>query len=125
MHDRFLSITPDQLTGRELDAAVARRVFGYEIEPRRSARTGEQAFLYNAEPESRVPVWGRVPLYTTDMAASLHLELHLQKCGWRRVASNSKDIGDGRVILRHTDGRTVEAFGLASVALCRAALKAV
>lgn len=115
----------DELTGRDLDAMVAERVLGLQVEPRANARTGENDFLYALSPGASLDEWVRVPYYTASMAASLNLEVELHKRGWRRVDSNWKDTGDVRVILRHTDGRRVEAFGPGNEALCRAALKAV
>jgi predicted RNA binding protein YcfA (HicA-like mRNA interferase family) len=114
----------DQLTGRELDVAVARRVFGYEVEERANTRTGEKDAVYRMAGAD----WVRVPFYSTSLAASVQIELELQKKGWKRQevrGSHWDEPGGVRVVLEHADGRTVGAFGSENEALCRAALKAV
>lgn len=115
----------DELHGRELDAQVAQRVFGLQVEPRVNARTGETDYFHPLRPGAPADEWVRIPFYSVSLAAAINLEVELQHRGWRRVDSTLKDTGDVRVILRHTGGRRVEAFGRAPVALCRAALKAV
>jgi len=115
----------DELNGRELDAQVAQRVFGLQIEPRVNTRTGETDYVYPLRPGAPPDEWVRIPFYSVSLAAAINLEVELQHRGWRRADSNLKDTGDVRVILQHTAGRRVEAFGRAPMALCRAALKAV
>lgn len=119
---------PDDLSGRTLDAAVARHVFGLEVEERTSARTGEKDFVYAARPDAPKSKWVRVPFYAASLGASITVEVELQKRGWRRVApqwgSHWNLTDDPNVILEHTDGRRVQAWGH-NEALCRAALKAV
>lgn len=115
----------DELTGRELDALVAERVFGLTIEPRTNTRTGERDYVHALTPGAPPEAWVRIPYYSVSMAAAINLEVGLQKRGWRRVDSNVKDTGDIHMILQHTDGRRVDAFGRGPVALCRAALKVV
>lgn len=114
----------DELRGRELDTQVAQRVFGLQIEPRVNARTGETDYFHPLRPGAAPNEWVRIPFYSVSLAAAINLEVELQHRGWRRADSNVKDTGDVRVILQHTDGRRVEAFGRAPAALCRAALKA-
>ncbi len=115
----------DSLGGRDLDAMVAQRVFGFTIEARTNARTGEKDYVHALVPGAPPEAWVRIPFYSVSLAAAINLEVELQRRGWRRVDSNVKDTGDIRVILQHTDGRRVDAFGRAPVALCRAALKAL
>jgi hypothetical protein len=115
----------DALTGRELDVAVAGRVFGYEVEERANTRTGEKDAVYRMAGTD----WVRVPFYSTSLAASIQVELELQKQGWKRqevrAGSHWNEPGGVRVVLEHADGRTVGAFGHPDEAHCRAALKAV
>lgn len=115
----------DQLSDRELDAAVAQRVFGLQVQPRKNAGTGETDYVHPLRPGAPPEEWIRIPFYSVSLAAAINLEVELQRRGWRRVDSNIKDTGDVRVVLKHSDGRRVEAFGRAPVALCRAALKAL
>ena len=65
------------------------------------------------------------PYYSSSLAASVQVELELQHQGWRREEARPRAAGDALVVLKHTDGRTVEAFGPENEALCRAALKTV
>ena len=114
----------DELSGRALDAMVAQQVFGLHVEARVNTRTGEKDFLY-ALPGGD---WLRVAYYTASMAASVTVEVALQKCGWKlktQPGENWNGPGDVHVILEHSDGRTVGAFGPLNEALARAALKAV
>jgi hypothetical protein len=53
----------DALSGRELDAAVAREVFGLKAEPRTNARTHETDYVYEVHPGQ----WVRVALYSERM----------------------------------------------------------
>lgn len=115
----------DELTGRELDAAVAQRVFGLQVDKRTNPLTGEPEYVHPLRPGAPPEEWIRIPFYSVSLAAAINLEVELQRRGWRRVDSNVKDTGDIRVILQHTDGRRVNGFGRAPVALCRAALKAL
>ena len=50
----------DELSGRDLDAAVAQHVFGLQVEARVNTRTGEKDYLY-ALPSGD---WLRVAYYT-------------------------------------------------------------
>ncbi|HEY6222249.1 MAG TPA: hypothetical protein VIW26_00575 [Gemmatimonadales bacterium] len=116
----------DELTGRELDVAVARRVLGYEVEERVNTTTGEKDAF------SRLPGqgkgWVRVAFYGVSLGASLNVEYELQHRGWRRrVTGTVKEPATlAEVILDHGDGRSVKAVGESrGEALCRAALKTV
>ena len=113
----------DTLSGRDLDAMVAQHVFGLVIEPRTNSRTGEKDFVHEVHPGQ----WVLVSFYTASMAASISVEVALQGRGWKRKEWRGawKSPNDVRVVLEHSDGRTVEAVGLLTEALCRAALKAV
>ncbi|HEX9155971.1 MAG TPA: hypothetical protein VF819_10430 [Nitrospira sp.] len=97
----------DQPTGRELDAAIAQHVFGYEVEPRVNARTRETDYV------QRTPSgddWVRVAFYSAGDAA-INVAVELQNRGWTRRMPLVKEHGEVTVVLEHTDGRTVEAFG--------------
>jgi hypothetical protein len=110
----------DALSGRNLDAAIARHLLGFEVEPRTNKRTGEPDAVY------RLPSgdWVRVSFYAERMGPSLEVSYRLSRLGWERRAGSNWN--DPRVTLAHTDGRVVEAKGrTVSEALCRAALKAV
>ena len=64
-----------ELSGRALDAEIARRVFGYEVESRTNARTGEIDFVQQA-PSGRD--WVRVAFYASSGAA-INVGVELQK----------------------------------------------
>lgn len=113
----------DDLTGRALDAAVAERLFGLLVEERADARTGEKDFLYVVRPEAPIRAWVRVAFYSGNMGASLEVEFELLNRGWRRTEPRVSAPGDVRVVLEHSDGRTVEASGPMNVALCRGRLR--
>ena len=70
-----------------------------------------------------------MPYYSASLSASIQVGLELQKRGWKRperhVGAQWNEPSGVRVVLVHTDGRTVEATGHPDEALCRAALKAV
>jgi hypothetical protein len=119
----------DDLSGRGLDALVAQRVFGFKVEEKRNARTGEKDFVYALRSEGSNPEWVRVPQYSVSMGASISVEVALGDRGWKRrgvaLGSSWNEPTNVRVTLEHADGRAVEALGLMNEALCRAALKAV
>jgi hypothetical protein len=114
-------VNVDDLSGRELDALVAERLFGLEVEPRTDTRTDEMDAV------CRTPggEWVRVAFYGITLSASIGVEAELQHRGWKRKASTSRANWNEPVVLEHSDGRTVEASGPRYEALCRAALKAV
>lgn len=113
-----------ELTSRALDAAVARHVFGLEVEERTNARTGEQDFV------CRVPGhdWVRVPFYGT-LSASLTLEAKLRDLGWTVKRSPVARLAEplGRIVVTLERGPAqVEASGASfGEALARVALKAL
>jgi hypothetical protein len=111
----------DELRGRELDALVAERLFGLEVEEHTNTKTGEQ------EPLCRQPgkQWVPVAFYSSTLSASISVELELRTRGWKRTLPLVGAPGNVRVALVHTDGRTVEAFGPMNLAICWAALNAV
>jgi hypothetical protein len=111
----------DDLTGRELDAMVAQRLFGLEVEARTNTRTSEKDVVCR-QPGKQ---WVRVTFYSRSMGASLNVELAARDRGWQWTGPRERTTADVRVVLEHADGRTVEAFGPVNEALCRAALKAV
>lgn len=88
-HIQFMSI--DELNGRALDAQVAQRVFGLQIEPRVNARIGETDYVHPLRPGASPNEWVRIPFYSVSLAAALNLEVALQHRGWRRADSNLKD----------------------------------
>lgn len=119
-------MNPDELIGRALDATIAQRLFGLEVQERRNSRTGQLDVVYRI---GRDDSWYLVPQYSLAMAPSITLENELTQKGWHRVRLATDPLpvpGEpSSVKLRHDDGRIVEAIGLGEEALCRAALKAV
>ena len=115
----------DELSGRQLDFAVARHVFGLEVEERVNVRTGEKDAVCR-EPGKD---WLRVPFYGISLTASINVEVALQDQGWKRQRGQEairwQELGVVRVILEHADGRMVEAVGPINEAICVAALRAV
>ncbi len=111
----------DGLAGRALDAEVARRVFGFEVEARTNARTGEIDYVQRT-PSGRD--WVRVAFYSAGGAA-INASVELQERGWKRIWPAVKERGTVTVVLEHADGRVVTATGPENTALCLAALKAV
>ena len=115
-----------ELSGRELDAEVARRVFGFEVEQRTGKVTGLPNFVYRVGGND---AWFLVPGYSWSTAAHITLANELNNRGWHHVPSvggheHAPGI-EGTVTLKHTDGRLVEATGRLREAFCRAALHAV
>jgi hypothetical protein len=121
-----MALNIDELNGRALDAAVARHVFGYQVEERSNPWTREPDVVYNGELEAgRGPAWVRVPFYSRSFDASIYVVIELQRRGWKLREAPAGEPSDARVVFEHADGRTVEASGSEDEALCRAALKAV
>ena len=111
----------DALSGRELDTAVAKRLFGYAIAERVNPKTGKPDAVY------RLPSgdWARVPSYAARITASIQVEVRLEDLGWKRLPA-PKVTGPQEVVLVGKDGRSVKAKGESlGEALARAALKAV
>jgi len=113
----------DELNGRQLDLAVARHVFGHQVEEHPNIRTGEMDAVYSPSLRISNATWVRVPQYS--QTHSRQVEMELQKQGWTRKDERAGTGDVGRVVLEHPDGRTVEALGPVNEAICRAALKAV
>ncbi len=115
----------DALSGRELDAAIAREVFGLKVESRTNARTRGLNYVHEVHPGQ----WVRVSFYSGSMGASLNVVEELHRRGWEQTdgfaAVHFNGSGDFHVVLKHLDGRVVEVDGPRNVALCRAALKAL
>lgn len=117
----------DALSGRMLDAAVARYLFGLEVEERTNNRT-ENVDVVCREPGKQ---WVQCAYFAASKGASLNVEYELRQRGWTwrredRIGSRWSQPGIGHVVLDHSDGRTVQADGATiNEALCRAAVKAV
>lgn len=116
----------DQASGRSLDALVARNVFGLLVEPMTNAKTREP------DPVCRLPSgdWVTVPYYSSLVLGADEVVAKLQNLGWRVMSERRGDLRgappDLQIMLAHSDGRMVKAYGRSfSQALCRAALKAV
>jgi hypothetical protein len=122
-------VNVEAVSGRALDALVARRLFGLQVQDRTNLRTGEQDAVYNVTPQALAPSWVRVPEYSRSLTPSILVENALLDRGWRRHVPppglRPPSVHNVTVILQHRDGRRVEAVGMLETALCRAALKAV
>ena len=122
----FADMELDSLSGRDLDAKIARRLFGLKVEPRENTRTRQRDFVYEVHPGQ----WVQVAYYSSG-SAWLEVVSELSKRGWTRIetpvraGSHWNEPGDPTVVFQHTDGRRVDATGPENTALCRAALKAV
>lgn len=116
---------PDKLTGRELDGRVAARLFGLMVEPHVNLRTGKPDVVYQLPSGD----WVMCAYYSSSGPASLTLALRLRELGWSRTDNLLSTFSwnaatDPRVILKHRDGRIVEATGHTQLeALARAAVK--
>ena len=113
-----------ELTGRALDAEVARRVFGFEVESRTNARTREIDYVQRT-PSGRD--WVRVAFYSSG-SATINVGVEMANRGWKRIVLPTVQWhapNEAHVVFEHADGRRVEARGPMNVALCRAALKAM
>jgi hypothetical protein len=104
----------DELSGRQLDLAVARLMFGAEVEEHPNLRTGEMDAVYSPSLRSSNSTWVRVPSYSRTPKASIQVEVELQKRGWKRKQAPGGSPGDEQgnvpVVLQHADGRIVESF---------------
>src|SRR5262245_11385832 len=116
----------DALTARELDGAIAARVFGFTVEPRVNGRTRQPDVVQQLPSGDFV----QVAYCSSSGSAARTLALKLQDLGWTRKdgllsGSQWSAAADPRVILEHRDGRVVEATGrTATEAIARAAVKA-
>jgi hypothetical protein len=117
--------TVDALSGRHLDLAVARYVFGHQVEERPNLQTGEMDAVFSASLRTSNATWVRVPFYTRPGKPARLVEAELLKRGWKKKQDDAAPDEELRVVLERADGRTVAASGEASEALCRAALKAM
>jgi len=117
-------VNPDDLSGRPLDAAIARHVFGLEIEERTNTKTGAKDWVCR-EPGKQ---WLVVSFYGS-LAASVKLNVELQRLGWQVKASPFGRRPDpaGTYLVTLVNGeQQVDAAGRSyEEALGRAALKAV
>ena len=115
-----MTVSFDELSGRQLDALVALRVLGLEV-LETSDLDGEKEWDHNARRVGRGHLWVPVPRYSTDPSASLKLSGWLKEQGWKVTVTASR-----AVVLAHPKHDYVEAKGAQQYeALCRAALKAM
>jgi hypothetical protein len=109
---------------RQLDAAIARHLLGYEVEGRRNARTGELDYVCRRAGQE----WKRVAFFSCANAIlALAVEFKLSDFGWRLTpASEARRQATGHVrIVLERDGTQVEGTGWSfEAAPCVAALKA-
>ena len=116
----------ETLTGRPLDAALERRLFGYDVEERVSSRTHKPELLRRLDND----VWVVIPYYSTRMSAGLNVGDQLRRLGWTvdEASSNRRPDVGGRyfVTLNGHEGERVTASGESwELALARTALKTV
>jgi len=71
-------VEAELLTDKELDAAVAHNVFGFELKTVTNTKTGKPETLCR-KPGSE---WTIVTYYSGSMGASLTVEYELSKRGW-------------------------------------------
>ncbi len=116
----------DTLSGRALDAALAQRLFGYEVKERLNGRTHQPEFLRRLDNDQ----WVVIPYYSTRLSASLEVGERLHRLGWtvdETLSNRRKDVAAlYRVALNGPQGKQVAASGESwELALARAALRAV
>jgi hypothetical protein len=113
------------LTARFLDAAIARHLFGFEVEPRRNARTGELDYVCRRPGQE----WSRVPFYTcASDVMTLAVEFKLSDLGWKLTPASDarrQATGSVRVVLERNGEQVEGAASTFEAALCVAALRAV
>ena len=112
-----------RLEGRELDAAVAEHVMGWE-------RYGPPGFEYLGNPRTDPetdPDWSRVPRYSTDIAAAWQVVELMRERGWTMRLYEWQKGGSTACFFRH-NGRLEEHWASGrnpAEAISRAALLAV
>jgi hypothetical protein len=116
----------DDVSGRSLDALVARHVFGLLVEPAVNAKSSTPDALYRLSSGE----WVRVPLYSSLVLGADEVVARLQDLGWKVMGERRAHLrgasADPQILLAHSDGRIVAATGRSfSEAVCRAGLKAV
>ena len=116
----------DTLSGRALDAAVAQRPFGFQVEPRINSRTHKPEILRRLDNGEFVVL----PYFSTRMSAGLEVGERVRRLGWtlNEASSNQRPDAAGlyRLTLNGPNGQRVAASGQTwELALARAALKAL
>src|SRR5439155_23403962 len=71
------AMTIDSLEGGELEAEIARHLFGHTVEARTSRTTARRRFVYRMQPQRAEPHWVPVPLYAASQAATIEVLLWL------------------------------------------------
>lgn len=110
--------------GPELDAEIARRVFGYEILPYRNADNSATFFADGA-------LYRLTPGYSTDIAAAWQIVQKMHDDGWTvhlQCYTNPHDVrGWSCTFVRPgaMGAVAVSYFSQAPLAICRAALDAL
>jgi hypothetical protein len=117
----------DELSGRELDDAVASFRFGLEKQSRTIHTTSQQDYVYRVVGSNPgATSYLRVKEYSLSSGANRDVEDRLEQRGWTRIVPVERDApGDVEVVFQHKDGREVSAVGRFKEAVCRASLKAV
>lgn len=95
------------MNARSLDAAIARHLLGYEVEPRHNARTGELDYVCRRAGQE----WQRVSFYSSANAImALAVEFKLSDLGWKLTpASEARGNATGHVrVLLEREGAQVD-----------------
>ncbi len=118
-------VSIDELSGRVLDAALARHLFGFQVEARCNARTGELYYVERREGED----WSRVPCFSAAGSYwALAVEFKLSDFGWHLTPASEarrQATGHVRFVLERDGARVEGTAGTFEAALCVAALRAV
>jgi hypothetical protein len=96
----------DELSGRELEALVAQRLFGHEVEERAGRTSGTRDYSYLAGPDH----WTPVPGYAANLSAHLLVATWLTEHGWSTLIADRK-ADRWQVVLPKVGTGDVEAVG--------------
>jgi len=110
---------------RQLDAAIARHLLGYEVEARRNAHAGDLDYVERREGEE----WSRVPSFSeAGNYWALAVEFKLTDFGWHLTPASKarrQATGNVRVVLERGGSQVEGTAATFEAALSVAALGAV
>ena len=78
------------MADRELDALVAKQIFGLKVEERTNLRTGQRDYLHAVGSNPAEPGWVRLPEFSASPTPNLNLEGWLRHLNWTRIAPTGK-----------------------------------
>jgi len=91
------------MADRELDALVAKQIFGLKVEERTNLRTGQRDYLHAVGSNPAEPSWVRLPEFPVNTAPNLNVEGWLRHLDWTRIAPTRKaPLGEVEVVFRNT-----------------------